>query len=359
MSRSSEDSSVEKRPVLSRIPVFPPIALSVLDSTSRSNVEIAHLAELIGSDAVFSAQVLRLANSPVFGHAAQIESLRHALVTLGLERLQGLAMTVATSNYLKAAMRIEELRRCWRHTLACAILCRELAQAASLPGELGYTLGLMHDIGRLGLLAAYPDPYAEMLREADRDPQSLLDLEHKRFGMDHCEVGRVLAEQWNLPENFPLILGRHHDRPSGNGLDLLGVVYHGCRLADTLGFSVLKPLRPATVEQIQAELPSKIAARFREVIGDLAELVEQRIKLHDSGEAAAPILPGCAAAFQEDEDSVEAAPAEPETTTEGAAPPGLFGFLRASPRVWDSLVVATAAAVITAVLAVGFYWFNR
>ncbi len=88
-------------------------------------------------------------------------------------------------------------------------------------------------------------------------------------------------------------------------------------------------------------------------------MVEQRIKLHDSGEAAAPILPASKVAVQEDEDSIEAAPAEPETATQGAAPPGLFGFLKASPRVWDSLVVATAAAVITAVLAAGFYWFNR
>lgn len=285
-----EQATVDKRLVLASIPAFPPIALAVLDMASQDDVTMRQLSDVIRSDAVLSAQVLRLANSPLFGFAARISSLNHALSTLGMARIQGLAMTVATSNYLKKVMRIGELRRCWRHTLASAILCRELARAALLSGELGYMLGLLHDIGRLGLLVTYPNEYAQMLRDADRDPQSLLDKEQRLFGMDHCEAGRRLAQQWNLPDDFASILGRHHDQPSGSILDIQGVVYHGCRLADALGFAVAKPLRAVTFEEIRAALPEEVAARFRVSAQELTEMVEDRIKEHDAGEPAAVVV---------------------------------------------------------------------
>jgi HD-like signal output (HDOD) protein len=352
VSVTAQDEKDGRQPALASIPVFPPIALRVLDLASQNDIAMRQLSEVIGSDAVFSAQVLRLANSPMFGHGAQIESLSHALVTLGLERLQGLAMTVATSNYLRTALRIEELRRCWRHTLACAILCRELARAASISEELGYMLGLLHDIGRLGLLVAHPNEYAEMLRDADREPMGLLDLEKKRFGMDHCEVGRRLAEQWNLPEDFPFILGRHHDPPSGTSLDILGVVYHGCRLADALGFSVLKPLRSATLEEIHAALPAQIAERFSATAGDLAKMVEERIQLHDSGDPAA------LSRSLRGGDSEPGPESAQETEFDEEAAGSLLASLQASPLAWDSLVVATTAGVILAVLGAFWYLFR-
>jgi len=321
----------------------------VLEITSHTDVTMRQLAKVIRSDAVFSSQVLRLANSALFHCSDRISSLSRALSTLGLERLEGLAVTVATSNYVKKALGIEELRRCWRHTLACAILCRELARAASLSGELGYMLGLLHDIGRLGLLVTYPNDYAQMLREADRDPQSLLDKEQQLFGMDHCEAGRTLAQLWNLPEEFPLILGRHHDPPSGTSLDMLAVVYYGCRLADVLGFAVLKPLKTATVDEIQAALPPQVAGRFTASVEELTEMVEQKIMMHDAGDAAVHIAQSRApeAASEPEQGTAETPSMMPESAPASAYPGARRRFPAMTPRL-AAIFVAAAAVAITA-----------
>jgi HD-like signal output (HDOD) protein len=66
------------------------------------------------------------------------------------------------------------------------------------------TLGLLHDIGRLGLLVAYPDASSRILRPADRDAVFRLDKEKYLFGPDHCEAGRLLLAQWKLPQDFCL-----------------------------------------------------------------------------------------------------------------------------------------------------------
>lgn len=260
---------------LANIPAFPAVVLRVLDIASQENPDFDLLVREITSDATLSAQVLRLANSPLFGCAAQISTVQRAVVALGTAQVQSLVMSVATANYSRAALRTEAMQKCWRHTLATAILSREVARAAGMPPEQAYSLGLLHDIGRLGLLVAWPDDYNRILQEADRDSILLLDLEKRLFTMDHCEVGCRLVEQWKLPPEFQVVAGRHHDAPAGSTeFDSLRIASLGCRLADALGYWVAKPLRPMPFEELLTELPPAMRARFPEDPEALKQLVE-------------------------------------------------------------------------------------
>jgi HD-like signal output (HDOD) protein len=274
----AETKQQDRKGLLARIPAFPPIVLRLLDVLARDDVEIKELVALISSDPAFSAQILRVANSPLFGFRSQIDSLQSALVLLGLKRVRALSMTVATANHMKAALRIEELSRCWRHMLACALLTEELARCCSVFEERAYTAGLLHDVGRLGLLLAYPAEYAELLRSADVNVIELLDYEKEKLGMDHCEAGRMLASHWNLPADFQIIAARHHDPQAGSEVDLLTLVHLGCKLADSLGFWVVQPLQPVTPEQIEADLPPKLRSRIHIDAGRWRDAVERRIR---------------------------------------------------------------------------------
>jgi len=270
----------DRKGLLARIPAFPPIVLRLLDLLARDDVEIRELVALISSDPAFSAQILQVANSPLFGFRSQIDSLQSALVVLGLRRIRSLCMTVATSNHMKGVLHIEELARCWRHMLACALLTEELARSCSAFEDRAYTAGLLHDVGRLGLLLAHPNEYAELLRHAERNALELLDVEHQELGMDHCEAGKLLAEHWNLPPDFRLVAARHHDPKGDANVDLLTLVHLGCRLADSLGFWVVEPLRPCTPEEIHQSLPPLLAQRLRIDAARWREIVERRIRCY-------------------------------------------------------------------------------
>ena len=270
--------------------------LRLLDLLARSNVEIRELCALISSDPAFSAQILRYANSPLFGLRSQVDSLQSALVVLGLRRIRSLTMTVATANHMKGVLHIEELARCWRHMLACAILTEQLARSCSAFEDRAYTAGLLHDVGRLGLLLAHPDEYAGLLRNAERNTLELLDIEHQELGIDHCEAGRALAEQWNLPPDFRIIAARHHDPQANSEVDLLTLVHLGCRLADSLGFWVVEPLQPCSPEEIQQSLPPLLASRLRIDAPRWREIVERRIRCYGDPDGETPErLPGTAA----------------------------------------------------------------
>jgi HD-like signal output (HDOD) protein len=268
-----ERDRLVKEVVLSRIPAFPPVVLRALDLLSSDRVEIADLVREITSDATLSAHVLRMANSALFGFQAQVDTVRHAVVALGISRVQSIVMTVATSNFIRAALRTDALVKCWRHSLASAFISQELARSTGLPADRAYSVGLLHDIGRLGLLVGYPDAYSALISEANRNSLSLLDLEKRQFGMDHCEAGRILTEQWGLPGEFCLATGRHHDPPQGAPFDMLRVVHLSCQFADTLGYSAVTPLNPISYETLQESLPPYTRGRIPESAEAFARLI--------------------------------------------------------------------------------------
>ena len=235
------------------------------------------VTELLRSDAAFSSQMLRLANSSLYGFTSQIDSVLHATVILGLERVKGLTLTVAMGRYQKAAMKIGVLRRCWRHSLACALLSEELAAACSIHKDRAYTGGIIHDIGRLGLLVAYPNEYANLLSVAAENSFDVIECERQLFDIDHCAAGRWLAEEWKFPSEFAEIAARHHDEEQARAFDMISLVRHGCLLADTLGFEIVKPLRNWSFEELRAQLPEAAQARFQQDPEELKERINSRI----------------------------------------------------------------------------------
>ena len=266
---------------LSKIPPFPPIAARLLALLADDSAPISGVAELVGSDPMFSARLLQCVNSVEFGLATPVSDVTHALSLLGLDRTREVTVTLATAAFSSGPIRTNELRRCWEHTVATAILADEIARACGTFIGHAYTAGIMHDIGRLGLLVAYPKTYERTIRNAADRCLDLLDFERETFGMHHAEVGRLLAERWNLPEDFRIIAGRHHDACEGEELNLLRIVHVACRLADVLGYDITRPLVPQYLDAVLADLPERAREALQIPPEELRARIERRIRAYD------------------------------------------------------------------------------
>ena len=175
-------------------------------------------------------------------------------------------------------MRTEELRRCWQHTVATAVLADQIANACGEFASVAFTAGIVHDIGRLGLLVAYPAEYERVIRDAAARCLDLLDFERDEFGMDHAEAGRVLAERWGWRKSP----GRHHDPCEGTTLNLLSIVHVACRLADALGYDVVKPLTSLDFDTVLAELPAHGRVKLGKSSAELCAQIERSIAEYGS-----------------------------------------------------------------------------
>ena len=186
----------------------------------------------------------------------------HAVVVLGLERLRGFIITAALRNYLSPVLETPVLLNCWRHNLACAILSETLAGPYFLPKDPCYTAGLLHDVGRLALLSAYPSDYAGMLNLVEQYRGEVREWERGVFGLDHCEAGELLVREWGLPEEFAHIAAHHHEPPASGKADKAAIVHLGCQAADALGFAVTTSGEAPSWQGIEAALPRGILHRF-------------------------------------------------------------------------------------------------
>lgn len=272
---------------LKKVPPFPPVAAKLLSLLSSPAVDTNEVADLISSDATFTARLLQRVNSAEFGFVSDITNVRRAVALLGLDLTRQVTLAHATAAYIQGGLKTETMRRCWQHTVATAVLAEEIAAACGVFSSAAFTAGIMHDIGRLGLLVAYPEEYERVIRNAAERCLDVLDFEEEAFGAHHAEAGRMLGERWGLPAEMALIAGRHHDPCEGAEVNLLRIVHVACHLADCLGYDVVKPLVPSSVNEILTQLPEKARDRLSRAPEELCRHIEQRIREFGSETAAA------------------------------------------------------------------------
>ncbi|HOL70573.1 MAG TPA: HDOD domain-containing protein [Bryobacteraceae bacterium] len=258
--------SAERPWAFKNLPPLPRLAAQLMRMVSTDEASFAHLSELVRADSAFSAEVLRIANSPLLGCRQQINSIHHALTLIGLGKLKSLVLAVALRDFLSFRLHEPALYRCWRHSMACAWIAEELAGSTTLNKDSAYSAGLLHDVGRLALLAAFPAEYSRVLEISEGYAWDVLSCEEDLFEIDHCRAGEWLVRDWQLPEEFAEVAGAHHRMPANGKMDLVGVVQHSCRLAAACGFPVLK----SSEEELQ-HVVETLPATFASLIGKAEE----------------------------------------------------------------------------------------
>lgn len=241
--------------ITKRIKALPPLpnsAMQVIALTRNSETDIKDLISVISQDPALAANILRQANSSYYGYARRISSLPEAVIILGFQTIQGLAMASALSPLLKTqlvgyGMDQEGL---WRHSLFTAMASKRLCKRLRLPiGDIAFTAGLLHDIGKLILTIYIQEVGLFILKKIEQGNLTYRELEEKIIGFDHATVGGFIAQQWNLPNDLVEVITNHHTPElAHNQQQLTAVVHVANGLTNLLGVaesvdSFLNPLQ--------------------------------------------------------------------------------------------------------------------
>jgi putative nucleotidyltransferase with HDIG domain len=257
--------------------VFPALAESrnrVLALVSEERPSAGDVVQAIESDVALVIAVLRLANNAESAKRGQVESIVSAVELLSPEAVQGLVMTTETFEFFERGKTWDAAPERFRlHAVSVQRAADRLAAAA------GYThrdrllvTALLHDVGKLVLMHAYPG-YPKQVHGPARTPEERLHYERRELGVDHALVGGVLARRWNLPRSVASAIERHHaDDAQGDAAFV--------RLADmlahySLGFPVsstelLRAARavgfgPSELRSVLYDLPYPSSGRPRAV----------------------------------------------------------------------------------------------
>jgi len=256
------------------VPVFPSVARRIMALAGSEDSSAEQIGKLAKTDPSFSAELLRFANSALFGASRKISGLTQAILLLGVDRVKTMAAVVVMNRMVRSSVNMPMLRKVWIHSLATALIAEEAAVRMQVGRDAGYTAGLLHNLGALGLMSAYPDEYSRML-EISRDfGFDLLNTERDLFEIDHSAAGAWLARKWDFPDELVDAIAAHHEEPTAGRTGLQSLVQISWRLADALGFAAV-PDGECSYQALMTYLPPVSGASWlkgdpNEACGELA-----------------------------------------------------------------------------------------
>ena len=156
-----------------------------------------------------------MANSAAYQRGGRQVNLEQALAVLGSDLVKSLLISESVFQTFNGFPHTggSDLRSFWKHSLTAAVLARGLAKAMQYPQvEEAYLAGLLHDVGRLALLAAAPDVYS--LNFFTTDDHQLCDTEQHSLQISHAEAGAWLIERWDMDSFLADAVLYHHEDPA-------------------------------------------------------------------------------------------------------------------------------------------------
>lgn len=220
------------------LPALPAVVLELIQSFGDSHVSAEQLAVKISHDQAIAAKTLRIANSSFYGLPRQVTSIAEATAILGLRTLRSVATSAGlVGAFAKSRCQGFDFDAFWRHSIGTALTCRALARCTRLDEDAAFTLGLVHDIGRLVLVSSYEEEYAQAIAYHSEHDCLMHAAERHHFGVDHAEVGGVIAEHWHFAPEIVNAIACHHRPPSTPARGLSDLVHVADNIAHGLDFS--------------------------------------------------------------------------------------------------------------------------
>ncbi|MBU0943136.1 MAG: HDOD domain-containing protein [Proteobacteria bacterium] len=209
----SQDALKQIVSQLDTLPSVPEVYARLRKAMADPDISMADVAEIIEEDMAMSAKVLQLVNSAFFGLFQKVESPSRAVNLLGLDTVKNLVLGVGAFSEIKASSTVFSVKKLWAHSMMVGTLAKKIAMSESDDKELidnCFIAGLLHDIGKLVLLAQMGEKYEQAVLLAKERQVSLCTAEKEIFDTVHGDIGAYLMGLWGMPGAVVEAIGFHH-----------------------------------------------------------------------------------------------------------------------------------------------------
>ena len=184
----------------------------VMEICSRTDASPNELNKVISLDPILAGQVLKLINSAYYSLINKVTSLTRAITMLGMNTVKNIALSTAIIRTISGVKKSRALPtvKFWQHSIGTGVSARLLGEVkdySPMEREELFLAGLLHDLGKV----PFGDEYIEVLNVAKWEQRSLVEVERHLLGIDHQEVGLMIAEKWKLNRVITECITSHHE----------------------------------------------------------------------------------------------------------------------------------------------------
>jgi putative nucleotidyltransferase with HDIG domain len=193
---------------------IPPVAVQIMALAEDENSSMADIADLIIYDPSITASILKICNAAIFGLSRQVDSVRDAIILLGIDEIVELVLLNATAENFKDdpdgyGLGEGEL---WKHAVLSAYAAKKLAENYGFASQkhLIFTAGLLKDIGKLIMGRFVAFSYEKINILVNSKGYSFNEAEKEVIGINHEELGARLARKWRFSDRLVYLIRHHH-----------------------------------------------------------------------------------------------------------------------------------------------------
>ena len=221
--------------LIDELPQFPDSVMRINRLLNNPDSKMSEIATLISSDISLTSDLLKLVNSATFALASPCRSISDAVKLVGIRGIKNMILSVSSMNVLNTLS--EETKTLWTHAYRVAFytynLARNFCSSNRTIVEDSYICGLLHDMGKLIFETTHP-AYINRIKDICAQKGIQPDIFEKLVaGVNHGEIGALIAEKWNFPEVIVSVIRHHHepDLAPENVKKLTEIVYLSDMLA--------------------------------------------------------------------------------------------------------------------------------
>lgn len=205
----------ELQTYISRMPSLSTTVAKVLEICNDPKSSAHDLNRVISLDPVLTGQVLKLINSAYYSTSKRVTSLTKAIIMLGINTVKNLVLATSVLASFKGSKtgRSFSVDDYWAHCLFVGTTSKMIAGLCGVPKterEEFFVAGLLHDLGKLPMIACFGSLYDEAVAHCATNGIPLYQAEKEIIGFNHCQVGLLIGAKWKLSNAMRNAIVRHH-----------------------------------------------------------------------------------------------------------------------------------------------------
>jgi HD-like signal output (HDOD) protein/signal transduction histidine kinase len=183
------------------LPSLPQVLLKLIETCNNDEIHLSELSQIIIKDPSISSKVLSLVNSSYFGLDKTFLNLDQAVVYLGADTIKNISITASVQQVFSKLKKNEQfsMSRFWWGSFTSAIYAKKIArQVAYANVEEAYLAALLHNLGELLLWMNFAKECELVRTLVESNGAHQCRAEEEQIGINHCEAGSWLINQWKL-----------------------------------------------------------------------------------------------------------------------------------------------------------------
>jgi len=214
------------------LPSPPAIINTIQTFLTNEDVDYRELARVVEADQAFTARILKLINSSFYGFSGEILSVEEAIALLGINSVYQLLLATSLLSTIKINDKNVDLKDFWLHSFGVGVIAKHLSKnrGEEIKNEC-FMCGILHDLGRLIYMKMDIEKFMSFY--TNEKLATNLQEEKRVFGIDHQELGKLLAKKWNFPPKIIDAIGNHH-LPESESDEKVELLLAAVNIADLL-----------------------------------------------------------------------------------------------------------------------------